>query len=1034
MNLTWSKIEFCLILIFLSFFPLQAFSEEKVLITYEEEHLIGNENLIKMINNLLMHFKFSIDVIDFNSLDVKNLKNYRYIFIPIIGKLPDKLKREIDTLKDTKICFLGKVTNLEQIKYFKEQKEFIRIDYKLETFYISPKNLVYTYTKNNKNNIITLATVSDGVHNIPILLKSKNIFLLGIFPLWEKGAYFFANFLYDFFDINSKMDPPKATIILQDINPYTKPKNLLNTINLLNQEKIPFSISYYPLYYDVDRKKFTPIKRSKTISLMLNTLFEQNNVTFILSGLCRQYYKERNEKDAEFWDIKYDRPINNFPQYFEERINMAFTLSRDIGITPIGFMPSEFAFPPKYMNLIGKYFDYYIGTIQLSNHTYKATQSLPYIIYNPKLDLYIVSPNLGYVNKEYPIESISNIIERAKKLKSVNGAYGVIYFHPFIDTKYLKEIIDQLRVLGYEFSNLPFEEKELKKLKNIKYIKKINYNKIVLKKEGIKVKKVAKITGKLLFTLSALLVILGFFLYFIISKRNYKTLFKIIFLTFMINISLLTFAYSKESKEAVVIAERSEDMVMLSNLLGHFKLNIYSYTTPKIDTSIAEKADILFFISNNDNKIPKEILDIFKNRKKDNCFIGTDIRVLVKSNTYNSFEFIETSHNYPYIVYKDYTLFNSIDPFVPVIKLKEGKVYGHFSNLKDKIPLIAKTKNLWIVLGDPFYGLTSIVFSDVLHDIIEENHTSIPKALIRIEDINPGYDIKTLDETISYLKKNHLPFAMAFYPIFMNFNLKKSITLEHTPKMVKYLKNLDRYGGRIIMHGITHQYKKNMISGEGSEFWDITKDAPITNFKEFFNTRISYGIGLFKRLSIPFYAFEPPHYNLSLEGQSELRKFIPNYVGKIMVNNISFKKTQEFYYPIYKSYPGLYIIPENLGYVNKDNKMESIEHILFKAKVIKKWIRDPFVGFFFHPFLGVEYIKPIIKGLKESGYYFVDLKKEVPPLILPKVRELKLEDLNLPFYNKEKKGIINILFLLSLASIILLFIIYNKNKNKGKYK
>ena len=82
MNLTWSKIEFCLILIFLSFFPLQAFSEEKVLITYEEEHLIGNENLIKMINNLLMHFKFSIDVIVFNSLDVKNLKNYRYILYP----------------------------------------------------------------------------------------------------------------------------------------------------------------------------------------------------------------------------------------------------------------------------------------------------------------------------------------------------------------------------------------------------------------------------------------------------------------------------------------------------------------------------------------------------------------------------------------------------------------------------------------------------------------------------------------------------------------------------------------------------------------------------------------------------------------------------------------------------------------------------------------------------------------------------------------------------------------------------------------
>ncbi len=510
----------------------------------------------------------------------------------------------------------------------------------------------------------------------------------------------------------------------------------------------------------------------------------------------------------------------------------------------------------------------------------------------------------------------------------------------------------------------------------------------------------------------------------------FRCLFKIIFLVIAINIYLSNLAYTKN---AIVIAERKRDMVMLSNLLGHFKLNVYPYTTSSFDIAKAMRADILFFVSDNDNKVPQAILDLIKERKKDNCFIGIDPEVLTENNVSTSFQFMEYSLEYPYLVYRDTVLFNTLDSMAPIIKLKEGKVYGYLSNLKDRIPIFVKTKNLWLALSDPFYGLTGIAFSDFLHDIVGENHTSIPKALIRIEDINPGYNIKLLKETINYLKKKHLPFAMAFYPIFLDFAIKKSITLEHRPEMAKYLKSLDKHGGRIIMHGITHQYRKEEISGEGSEFWDALKEAPIPNFKEFFERRISYGIGLFKRLGIPFYAFEPPHYSLPLSGQFELAKFISNYVGQVMVDDISSENSQEFYYPIYKSYAGLYIIPENLGYIDKDSKRESIEHILFKAKIIKKLVRDPFVGFFFHPFLGVKYIKPVIKGLEEIGYYFVDLKKEVPPLKLPKVKEVKLEDLDLPFYYSEKKGFntwTKLSVTLSSISILLLFLIYNKRRKR----
>ena len=171
----WNKLTFFLFLVLL-FLPNLAFGGDRVLITYKEEYLVKDMNLVKMINSFIMHFDFPIDRIKFKNLKLDDLKNYRYIFIPSMGDIPNNIKTELYKLNNSKICFIGKVSNLDKIKYSDEEKGFTKAIYKNKAYFISPKNLIYIYKKDDTGT--TLATITDGIHEKPLLIKQKNINLI----------------------------------------------------------------------------------------------------------------------------------------------------------------------------------------------------------------------------------------------------------------------------------------------------------------------------------------------------------------------------------------------------------------------------------------------------------------------------------------------------------------------------------------------------------------------------------------------------------------------------------------------------------------------------------------------------------------------------------------------------------------------------------------------------------------------------------------------------------------------------------------
>ncbi|WKK94798.1 DUF2334 domain-containing protein [Clostridioides difficile] len=67
---------------------------------------------------------------------------------------------------------------------------------------------------------------------------------------------------------------------------------------------------------------------------------------------------------------------------------------------------------------------------------------------------------------------------------------------------------------------------------------------------------------------------------------------------------------------------------------------------------------------------------------------------------------------------------------------------------------------------------------------------------------------------------------MALIPAYVNPKNHKVITLSESPEIVKAIKYMQDKGGTVILHGYTHQYKKEEVSGEGYEFWDGKKMNP----------------------------------------------------------------------------------------------------------------------------------------------------------------------------------------------------------------
>ena len=287
------------------------------------------------------------------------------------------------------------------------------------------------------------------------------------------------------------------------------------------------------------------------------------------------------------------------------------------------------------------------------------------------------------------------------------------------------------------------------------------------------------------------------------------------------------------------------------NLLSHFEVRVDNKPVEEYISGDIDRYDSTIYLGViYDNALPAALGADLLATSKTFCWLGYNLWQVAW--TYPTFgqkfgiEFLELDPSaYTKVQYKNVTL--TREPEAPEIGLVQIvdplKVQVHATcstaDLGKEAPYITRAGNLWYVADNPLSYVTMtdryLAFADILHDILNISHPESHRALLRIEDVSPIADPEQLRAIADYLSSEQVPFLVCVIPEYhdplgeYNFGVPQTVTLAEAPEVVAALHYMESRGGRIALHGLTHQYDAVVnpysgVSADDYEFYRVTLD------------------------------------------------------------------------------------------------------------------------------------------------------------------------------------------------------------------
>jgi uncharacterized protein YdaL len=295
-----------------------------------------------------------------------------------------------------------------------------------------------------------------------------------------------------------------------------------------------------------------------------------------------------------------------------------------------------------------------------------------------------------------------------------------------------------------------------------------------------------------------------------------------------------------------------------------------------------------------------------------------------------------------------------------------------------------------------------LALADLLFDLLAPATAVRHRALVRIEDVGPHSDPNQLRAIADYLSGKNVPYSVA---VFVEYDDPKGVysggkpvhkTLAGSPDVVSALKYMVSHGGTLLMHGDTHAYDGGPnpygVSAEDFEFWrahvdatnTVVLDGPVPEDSE------QWAVGRFEAARkgwtdaglTPPDIWEFPHYAASATDYRAIASRVRARYERVMyfsgaltggAADTSHSASQFFPYAVHDVY-GSPVIPENLGNIASQKFNQHgvrLPDDLIASARRQLVVRDGVTSFFYHPFLGLEYLPTLIDGITGLGYTFV---------------------------------------------------------------
>ena len=449
----------------------------------------------------------------------------------------------------------------------------------------------------------------------------------------------------------------------------------------------------------------------------------------------------------------------------------------------------------------------------------------------------------------------------------------------------------------------------------------------------------------------------------------------------LIVLNILTsvvYADSKRDTSALIIYENENRFRYDENIVNHLKELLYVFNSDVSERDInsyeqgeINKYDSVFVINIQNDIVNNQFLEDLSKYEDKIYWIGDKIQNYLEYSNKYDLRYSSQNNNITELIYKENEIvidvgysFNIVEPSA------KSSTIATMSDGYNFYPYIINEKNLYYISKWDLEN--GYIFDDSLNDFYDIKEFKEGKIFVRIEDVHPFRDTDILKEVADYLYSENVPFIIALIPTFLDHETKTINTLDMVPEFVETIKYMQSKGGTVILHGYTHQLGEEEISGEGYEFWDIENNVPIQEDMEtYIRDRALSGLRLCIENGIYPLGFEAPHYAMSIDGYKVLKKYFSTYIGQFQNNNEKFA-TSTFPYIIRGSDAFNTFIPENLGYVDKDDifTVEKIKENFEKLSMVRGYTG----GFFYHPYLDINYLKECISFFRDKDVKFLDLK------------------------------------------------------------
>ena len=500
--------------------------------------------------------------------------------------------------------------------------------------------------------------------------------------------------------------------------------------------------------------------------------------------------------------------------------------------------------------------------------------------------------------------------------------------------------------------------------------------------------------------------------------------------------------------------------IMLRNLLGHFKTQVDFLPVENYVSGTVTPYQFIFYLGSLfDNPIPSAFLaDVAQNPLKTvvwfkyNLWQFTGHLGAANFASQYGFNFVTLRNldgapsaatpnpgffdtvlykNKEFVKYYSYdapTGAISADPDVGIAQIVDAikaKALVNIKNSKtlEQTPYIVRAGNFWYVADLPFSYIGPrdryLVICDILHDILNSKVQESHRALVRLEDVSEITDPSAVKTLADYLSARRIPFSLALIPFYRdplgsyNNGTPEEIHFANATNLLNAVQYSTKRGGKIVMHGYTHQYSNvgnpyTGVSGDEFEAWRKTsigqQGQPVDEDSlPWALNRLTLGLAELATKQIVPFAWETPHYQASPNFyRATAQKFKNVYERAVYYTsdnladldmldstdpNRDFAVGQFFPYIIESDYYGRRVLPENLGNIEYDiREIDPASFIsytwqdLYTNAQYAVAVRDGFASFFFHPFWlesslqlpGFQDFQSLIKGITALKYTWVD--------------------------------------------------------------